>query len=94
MWVKGVSGASVNTNSLYFTVWLSKYMPNKVCGEISYPQPNFNGSIGNGEVISSNTLYNGWYHLSMLGLECVHVSKRIPSTNTENMRLEHKVHCM
>ena len=48
-----------------------------VWGEISYSFPNFNGSLGMDKQIDP-TLYNGYDHLSMLGLKVIHVSKGSP----------------
>ena len=44
-------------------------MPSKVCDEITYPFPNFNGVP---------TFYNGCNYLSMLGLNLNHVRKKGP----------------
>ena len=50
----------------------------KVCFEITYPFPNFNGcTVEVWEwILIHPTFYNGFYYLSMLGFKLNHVSKR------------------
>ena len=58
--------------------WISNHMPSKICDEITYPVPNFNGcTVEVWEWISKfiPQVYDGYIYLSMLGLDLVHVSK-------------------
>ena len=61
--------------------WISSYILYKVCDEISYPFPNFNGcTVEIWEWISKfqPTLYLICDYLCMLWLKFIHVNKRDP----------------
>ena len=59
--------------------WISNHIPCRVCDEITYPFPNFNGcTIEVWEWLSNFTsLYNGCNYLSKLRLKLNHIS-RVP----------------
>ena len=58
--------------------WINDYTHYKMWDGITYPFPNFNdATVGNGQVISSQTLLSTWF-LPILWLQLNRVSKRAP----------------
>ena len=57
--------------------WISNYTQYKVCDEITYPFPNFNGSLGMDKWFHPTFCWTRDY-LSVLGLKLILISKRGP----------------
>ena len=81
-----VGTTSADALSTLIIAWMSNHMPSKVCDEITYSFPNFNGSLGIDKWFHT-ILYDGCNYLSMLGLKSIHVSKRGPRTSRVSVNL-------
>ena len=63
------------------SAWMSNHMSSNLCGQITYPFPNFNGGIVDcwdwvSNFVSYFIMYGGCGYFSMMELKSIHVNKR------------------